>query len=264
MMVRPSRSSFALLALAISLATPATSSAQLGSLKKKVKEKITGNPSPASTPATNASPGDADAKARQDAWQHPVAITSSALDGFVKAIKAENAERAKYIASAPPSSALAKWNAYQMAKAKCASDQVKDDSTQARLQRTMMSQATAGHAENIKMYSDSMQAVGLARQARSQQCNALARPQLTDDDFKAVHAEEDREESVAATAGGFPPLVYSRLKERVIAYVLMPTGWKPSGYSPDELQAIDARRANLKSVLGSDFNSSGQRNTLGS
>lgn len=235
-MIRLSRSSFTLLALAFALASPATSSAQL----------------------------DADAKARQDAWQHPAAITSAALDGFVKAIKAENAERAKYIASAPPSSALAKWNAYQVAKAKCASDQVRDDSTEARLQRTMMAQASAGHAENIKLFTDSMQAVGLAGQARRQRCSALPRPQFTDDDFKAIHAEEDREESTAATAGGFTPLVYSRLKERVIAYVLLPTGWKPSGYSPDELQAIDARRAVLTSLLGNDFNNSGQRNSPGS
>jgi hypothetical protein len=260
MMVHIARSRLILLALAVALVSPATSSAQLAGLKKKMKDKITGD----TATAANTSSADADAKARQDSWQRPAAITSAALDGFAKAMKAENAERAKYIASAPPSNALAKWNAYQVAKANCASELVKDDSTLARLQRTMMAQASAGRAENIKLFTDSMQAVGLARQARSQRCNALPRPQFTEDDFKAVHAEEDREESMAAAAGGFTPLVYSRLKERVIAYVLMPTGWKPSGYSPDELRAIDARRAVLTPLLGSDFNNSGQRNSPGS
>jgi hypothetical protein len=262
-----SRRSFTLLAaLVVALLAPATSSAQFGSLKKKVKEKINGDaqPAAASTPSASTTTGDPDAKARQDAWQHPVAISSSTLDAFVKAMKAENAERAKYIASAPPTSAIGQWNAYIAAKAKCESDRVQEDSAQARLQRQMMTEATAGHAENIQKYTDSMTAIGKAGQERSQRCNSLARPTFTQEDYKAVHAEEDKEEVAGAAAGGISPFVYARLKERVIAYTLLPTGWKPAGYSPDELQAIDSRRAEIEPLLGKDFNSSGQRNPFGS
>lgn len=259
-----SRRSFTLLAVFIATMVPAASHAQLGSLKKKMKDKIGGDAQPASTPATTATAGDADAKARQDAWQHPVAITAAGVDGFVKAIKAENAERAKWLASAPPSSAIAQWNTYRTAKAKCRSDQEKDDSTQSRYQHSMMAEASAGHPEKIKPYTDSIQALGQLSQARSQRCSVLVQPKFSDDDWKAVHAEEDKEEAAAASVGGFTPLVYSRLKERVIAYVMMPSGWKPSGYTADELHAIDARRAELKPLLGNDFDTNGQRRSLGS
>jgi hypothetical protein len=262
-----SRMGLTLLAVAVALAAPATSSAQFGGLKKKLKDKVTGDSQPAvATPATPATSnaGDPDAKARQEAWQHPVAISSSTLDAFVKAIKAENAERAKYLASAPPTSAIGRSNAYHAEKAKCASDRVKDDSAQSRLQQKMMAEASAGHGENIQKYTDSIMAISTAGQARDQRCNALARPTITDEEYKAVHAEEDKEEAAGAAAGGLSPFVYARLKERVIAYTLMPTGWQPSGYSPEELKAIDARKTEIKPLLGRDFNNSGQRNPVGS
>jgi hypothetical protein len=265
-MLGSSRSNFTLLAVLVALSAPLTASAQFGALKKKVKDKINGEPQPAAT-STSSTPtpgGDPDAKARQDAWAHPVAISSSTLDSFIKAIKAENAERAKYIASASPTSAMGRWNAYQTTMAKCASDKVKDDSASIRLQRQMMAEATAGHAENIQKYTDSMTAIGKASQERSQRCSSTSRPTFTDEDFKAVHAEEDKEEAAGASAAGLSPFVYARLKERVIAYTLLPTGWKPAGYSPDELQVVDARRAEIKPLLGRDFNSSGQRNPVGS
>jgi hypothetical protein len=263
-MSRISRRSFTLLAVVIAAMAPATSHAQIGGLKKKMKDKITGDAQPASTPATTTTPSDADAKARADAWQHPVAITSSAVDGFVKAIKAENAARTKWFASAPPSSAIAQWNAYHVAKAKCKADEANDDSTQARYQRTMMAEASAGHPDKIQTYTDSILAYSKLAQARSDRCSALVQPKFSDDDWKAVHAEEDKEEAAAASVGGFTPLVYSRLKERVIAYMMMPSGGKPSGYTADELHAIDARRAELKPLLGSDFDSNGQRRSLSS
>lgn len=268
-MSRSTFGAFVAIAALASLAMPASAHAQIGGLlKRKAKEaainKALPKPAnPADSTAAAGTPGDAEAKARQDAWQHPVAITSAGVDGFVKAIKTENAERAKFLASAPATSPLGQWNTYQAGKAKCAADKVKEDSTQARYQRTMMAAASAGHPEKIKTYTDSIQAQGLASQARSERCDKLVRPQFTDDDFKAIHAEEDKEEAAGAAAAGLTPIVYSRLKERVIAYTLMPTGWKPSGYSPDELHAIDARGAELKSLIGSDFDNSGQRRSLG-
>ena len=186
------------------------------------------------------------------------------LDNFVKAMKAENAERAKFMAAAPPSSGFAKWNAYKTAKAKCASDQVKDDSTQARLQREMMAEATAGKADNIQKFTEAMTALGTAAQARSQRCNSLARPTFSQEDYNAAYAEDNREAAAGAAAAGNSPFVYARLKERVIAYTLMPGGWKANGYTADELHAIDARKPEIKSLLGTDFNSSGQRTPVGS
>ncbi|MEP7067229.1 MAG: hypothetical protein ABI889_14440 [Gemmatimonadota bacterium] len=268
-MSRSSRRSFTFLITLVALSAPATSRAQFGKLLKrkaaeKAIEKVAPTGDPAVPAAVAATPGDADRKAREDAWQHPVAISSSTLDAYLKGIKAENAARATYVASAPPTSAMGRWNAYQAEKAKCVSDKVKDDSAQARLQRKMMTEATAGHAENIQKYTDSMTAIGTASQERDRRCNGLARPDLTDDDYKAVHAEDDKEEATGAAAAGLSPFVYARLKERVIAYTLLPKSWKPSGYSPEELQAIDARRVEIKSAMGSGFNTSGQRNPVGS
>lgn len=265
-MSRSSFRRFAIVAITAAVFAPATSNAQFGRLKKKVAERITGDtaPAPAPAPAAASSTGDPNAKARQDAWEHPIAISSSTLDGFIKGLKVENAERANYVSSAPPTSAMGRWNAYQATLAKCASDRANDDSAQARLQRQMMTEARAGHGENIQKYTDSMTAINKAAQDRNQKCNEVARPSLSGDDYKAVHAEEEKEEAAGAAAAGLSPFVYARLKERVIAYTLMPAGGKPSGYSPDELKAIDARRAEIKPLLGRDFNSSGQRNPIGS
>jgi len=265
-MIRVPRWSVMPLAVAAALSSaPATSSAQFGGLKKKLKDKVLADSQPAAAaPATTASAGDPDAKARKDAWEHPVPITSAAIDGFVKAIKVENAERAKYVAAASPTSAIGKWNAYHAAKAKCASDQLLEDSASARLQQKMMAEASAGKADNIQAYTDTLTKMSQASQARSQRCNALARPQLTDADWQEARAQENKEEAAAAAVAGINPLVYARLKERVIAYALMPAGWKPSGYSPDELRVIDARKTEITPLLGKDFNSSGQRNSVGS
>lgn len=265
-MSRSSYRSFATVAVMVVLFAPVRSSAQFGRLKKKVAEKITGDTAPAAAaaPSASTSTGDPNAKARQDAWEHPVAISPSTLDAFIKAVKVENAERAKYAASAPPTSVMGRWNAYRATLAKCASDRAIDDSAQARLQRQMMAEARAGHGENIQKYTDSMTAMNKAAQDREQRCNEVTRPTLAGDDYKAVHAEEEREEAAGAAAAGLAPFVYARLKERVIAYTLMTSASKPSGYSPDELKAIDARRAEIKSLLGPDFNSSGQRNPIGS
>ena len=267
-MLGSSRSLAALAVVIVALAVPATSNAQFGRLKKKVQDKITGDTagkgSTSSASSTSGNSGDADAKARQDAWQHPVAISAASLDGFLKGMKAENAERAKYVASAPSTSAMGRWNAYQSEKAKCEAGRAKSDTAQMAIQKQMMAEASAGKSDNIQKYTDSMTALGRAEQARQQRCNSLVRPQFTEDDYKAVHAEEDREEAAGAAAAGISPFVYARLKERVIAYTLMPSGWQPSGYSPDELHAIDARKPEIKQLLGRDFNNSGQRNPVGS
>ena len=265
-MLGSSRRTLAALAvIAVALATPATSSAQFGRLKKKVQDKITGDSAgkASATSSTSGNGADADAKARQDAWQHPVAISSATLDGFLKGMKAENAERAKYVASSP-TSPIGQWNSYQSEKAKCEAGRGKADSAQMAIQKAMMAEASTGKSENIQKYTDSMTALGRAEQARQQRCNSMARPQFKQEDYTAIHAEEDREEAAGAAASGLSPFVYARLKERVIAYTLMPSGWQPSGYSPDELHAIDAHKADIKQLLGRDFNNSGQRNPVGS
>ncbi|HEY8309109.1 MAG TPA: hypothetical protein VIG47_01070, partial [Gemmatimonadaceae bacterium] len=159
-MLGSSRSLAALAVVVIALAVPATSNAQFGRLKKKVQDKITGDTASTSSSASSASSasgssGDADAKARQDAWQHPVAISAASLDGFLKGMKAENAERAKYVASAPPTSAMGRVNAYQSEKAKCEAGRARADSAQLAIQKQMMAEATAGKSENIQKYTDS-------------------------------------------------------------------------------------------------------------
>lgn len=248
------------LAASLALAIPATSHAQFGGLRKKVKDKIAGDPQPAAAPASGAA-GDADAKARKDAWDHPVAISGTTLDNLAKGIKAEQATRATYAST--PTSPLGRWNSYQAAKAKCAADQVQVDSAMARLQRKMMVEATAGHADAIQPIQDSIQKVIAAGTARNQQCSALQKPTFTSEDYTAIHAEEDKEDAAGAAASGLSPLVYARLKERVIAYVLLPNGWKATGYSADETQTLDAHRAELRKSLGDVYNYSGYRNPIG-
>lgn len=248
------------LAASMALAIPATSHAQFGGLKKKMKDKIAGNPQPAAASSSGSS-SDADAKARQDAWQHPVAITASSLDAFTKALKAEQAERAKYTST--PGTPLARWNDYQTSKAKCAADEANTDSAMSHLQQKMMAEAKPGHEAAIASLQDSMQKVISGGTARAQKCNALEKPTFTEQDYTAVHTQEDRESAVGAAASGMSPMVYARLKERVIAYVLLPSGWKANGYTPGELQTIDAHRADLKKMVDGKYDNTGNRRPVG-
>ena len=90
-----------------------------------------------------------------------------------------------------------------------------------------MAEATAGQGgEHPEVHGLDDRARQGRAGTRSQRCNSLARPQFTEDDYKAVHAEEDQEEAAgAAAAADLSPFVYARLKERVIAYALMPSRW---------------------------------------
>lgn len=254
-MSRLARWSSIALAASFALAIPGTAHAQFGGLKKKVKDKIAGDPQPAAAPA-----GNADAQARKDAWDHPVAIGSTSLDAFTRGLKAEQAERAKYAATA--GTPVARWNAYLAAKAKCDADQAHADTTMLRLQQKMVAEATAGHAAAIQPLQDSMQAVMSSSTAIGQRCSAIQKPTFTSEEFAALHTEEDKEDAAGAAASGMSALAYARLKERVVAYVLMPPGWKANGYTADETQAMDAHRVELRK-LSVDYNASGYRNPLG-
>jgi hypothetical protein len=256
----------AAIALLTALATPATSHAQFGKLiKKKVAEtainKALPQPAaPADTQAARRSADDADRKARQDAWAHPTPITAANLGNFVTAIRAEQAERAK--ASAVAGSPLGKMTQYMSARATCRRELARDDTASKKMQVEMQALVSAGKADALQAYSMKIQKFTNDHIALANRCNSLVKPELTDADFALIRAEDAHEDSVGAAAGGFTSLEYGRLRERVIAYTLMPTSWTPSGYAPAEIQAIDARRVELKKLLGTDFANSGQRNSL--
>ncbi len=248
------------LAASMALAIPTASHAQFDGLKKKMKDKITGDPQPAAASPSD-SPSDADAKARQDAWQHPVTITAATLDNFNKGLNAEQATRATYAAA--PGSPLGRWNVYLSSKAKCSANEANADTAMLHVQQKIMAEATAGHAAAIAPLQDSMQKIISGAQARAQTCNGLEKPTFTQAEFTAMHAEEDKEDAAGAAASGLNPLVYARLKERVISYVLMPDGWKANGYTPDELQTIDAHSAALKKILVNQYDNSAYRKSIG-
>jgi hypothetical protein len=107
--------------------------------------------------------------------------------------------------------------------------------------------------------NEKLSKINTDRIALSQRCDALKQPELTDADFALIRAEDAHEDSVGAAAGGFTSLEYGRLRERVVAYAFMPASWKPSGYSADEPKAIDARRVEIRKLVGADFENSGQR-----
>ena len=250
------------------LAIPATSHAQFGKLiKKKVAEtainKALPQPAaPADTQAARRAADEADRKARQDAWEHPTPITATNLGNFVTAIRAEQAERAK--AAAVPSSPLSRSTQYSTAKATCTREAAQNDTAMKKMEADMQALVAAGKTDALQSYYVKAQKKTAEHVALMNRCNALVKPELTDADFARIRAEDAHEDSVGAAAGGFTSLEYGRLRERVIAYTLMPASWTPSGYAPAEIQAIDTRRAELRKLLGNDFNNSGQRNSLGS
>lgn len=265
-MSRIAHGALAAIAVFTALAIPATSHAQFGKLiKKKVAEtainKALPQPAaPADTQAARRSADEADRKARQDAWSHPTPITATNLGNFMTAIRAEQAERAK--AAAVPSSPLSRVTQYSTAKATCTREAARNDTVMKKMQTDIQALVSAGKTDALQAYYVKLQKTTADHVALMNRCNALVKPELTDADFALIRAEDAHEDSVGAAAGGFSSLEYGRLRERVIAYTLMPASWTSSGYAPAEIQAIDARRAELKKLLGGDFDSSGQRVSL--
>lgn len=254
------------LAALTSLATPTTSHAQFGGLIKKkiaqtaVSKALPQPEAPADTQAARRSAEAADYKARQNAWAHPTPITTANLGNFVTAIHAEQAERTKGMSSAD--SPLARVSQYNTAKKKCTHDLAASDTMFQQRQADAAKQVQAGNSEALAALYKNMPKLQADRSALATRCEALKRPELTDADFALIRAQEAHEDSVGAAAGGFSSLEYGRLRERVIAYVLMPSSWKPSGYAAAETQAIDARRTELRKLLGDEFENSGQRVSL--
>ncbi|HEV7706435.1 MAG TPA: hypothetical protein VGO46_19215 [Gemmatimonadaceae bacterium] len=265
-MLRNAPSAISAIALLAALALPATSHAQFGGLIKKkltqtaINKAMPQPAAPADTQAARRAADEADRKARQDAWAHPTPISAENLSNFFTAIRAEQAERAK--AASTPGSPLTRSVEYSTAKAKCTHDLAQSDTLVQQLQVAMQKEATSGKTAGLQAYYQKLAKINTDRIALSQRCDKLVRPELTDADFAVIRAVDAREDSVGAAAGGFTSLEYGRLRERVIAYALMPSSWKPSGYAPAELQAIDARRAEIKKLLGNDFANSGQRVSL--
>jgi hypothetical protein len=256
------RAVVAITALAV-LAIPASAHAQFGGLIKKkiaqtaINKAIPQPTAPADTQAQRRAADDADRKARQEAWSHPTPITATNLGNFMTAIHAEQVERAK--AASSPDSPLGRSMQYSAAKAKCTHDLAASDTAMKKVQADMQRDVTAGKTASLQTGYAKISKLNTDHIALSQRCDALKKPELTDADFALIRAEDAREDSVGAAAGGFTSLEYGRLRERVIAYALMPAAWKPSGYSPEELKAIDARRVEIRKLLGSDFENSGQR-----
>lgn len=265
-MSRNALGALAAIAILTALAIPATSHAQFGKLiKKKVAEtainKALPQPvAPADTQATRRTAEEADRKARQDAWAHPTPITTANLGNFVTAIRAEQAERTK--AAAVPGSPLGKSTQYSTAKATCTRELAHNDTVRKKMETEMQALAAAGKVDALQTYLSKTQKITSDQVALMNRCNSLVKPELTDADFALIRAEDAHEDSVGAAAGGFTSLEYGRLRERVIAYTLMPPSWQPSGYASAEIQAIDARRAELRKLLGNDFANSGQRVSL--
>jgi len=265
-MSRNAYGALAAIAVLTALAIPATSQAQFGKLiKKKVAEtainKAMPQPAaPADTQAARRTAEEADRKARQEAWAHPTPISAANLGNFVTAIRAEQAERAK--AAAVLGSPLSRSTQYNASKATCTRELAHNDTILKKMETEMQALAAAGKIQAMQAYILKAQKASNDQVALANRCNALVKPELTDADFALIRAEDAHEDSVGAAAGGFTSLEYGRLRERVIAYALMPASWSPSGYAPAEIQAIDARRVELKKLLGNDFANSGQRVSL--
>lgn len=258
---------FIALAALTSLAIPATSHAQFGGLIKRkiaqtaINKAIPQPAAPADTQAQRRTTEDADRKARQQAWDHPTPITAGNLGNFMTAIRAQQAERAK--AAAVSGSPLGRIGKYDTGKRQCARDLAVHDTALKKLQKEIEAVAASGKYEKLGDYTERVTRSNNEQVALSTKCSAIQKPELTDADFAVIRAEDAHEDSVGAVAGGFTSLEYARLRERVVAYVLMPASWKPSGYSADELKVIESRHAEIRKSLGNDYDSAGQRNSVG-
>lgn len=252
------------LVTAIAVVVPATADAQLGGLIKrkiqdKAAEKVADKAVEKATGESRSEPkyGASSASAVPTFNAEILEITPPVLERFVTGYKADKAERAKMMELKKKEGDLA---AARDAKEACQEKLQKALEKQSRqltpeaqrLAIAYQSSVMKGEAKQAGVYYDSLMTM-LYPNAKKDECGGSGADEA--DALEQLQNAETEIEKAGALAGKFSFRQYAIMRERVAAYVV--SKGKLKAYSATEIQAMDAKMAELSALLGDDFGPGG-------
>jgi hypothetical protein len=233
--------------VALAIATPA--SAQIGGLKKKLKEKA--GQEDASRAADSASEGPAEGAAPGDPGGM-IVLSDDVVNRLLAGLKAGQAEREAASKEDTPYGRYQKAEAaYALAQPKCqagqqtfpqraAANQKMLDQYSALTEKMVAAQSKQDY-KLMAIYQDSAMAM------QDPSCT-VKKPEQPKDYYEVQRDIDSRAEKQEIKVSGFAPNELAMVKERTIAILQGAT--PPGDASPTEKSAVSAKSAELKPLLG--------------
>jgi hypothetical protein len=232
---------------AIAIATPA--SAQIGGLKKKLKEKAGQENAPRAADSASESPAEGAAPGDQGGM---IVLSEDVVNRLLAGLKAGQAEREAASKEDTPYGRYKKGEvAYAVAQPKCqaaqqafpqraAANQKMLDKYSAFTEKMVAAQSKQDY-KLMEIYQDSLMAM------QDPSCT-VKKPEQPKDYYEAQRDIDRRAEKQEIKLSGFAPNELAMVKERTIAIL---QGATPAGdASPTEKSAVSAKSAELKQLLG--------------
>jgi hypothetical protein len=256
-----------LLALAV---TAAPGHAQLGGLKKKIKEQIDARSKPATGAAAPGTQGAAQGAAQNGSEvplttsyytpSNKIPITPAVVDQFLAGLRAEVAERDRIAAAKSTDANVVKFWRRHDRKVYCDSVMKNVDADLAAAQRSMQTASSEAQMNAaVKKITD-------LNMLKNKGCDAGEAPEMVQSFFDNLRVAETGLDATGASASGLSRGQYAYLRERIAALALLdarvvgPGGsGEPMGYAASEMAAVRARSAALVPLLLRDFIPTGER-----
>jgi hypothetical protein len=261
------RSGSILAAALLLLAVASPAHAQLGGLKKRLKDKVDG------TTATKGAPATGDGPVYKAADK--IAVTGGTLDQLVAGLRAERAERDRLMAAPTTNPDLLAYFKRQDQRAHCDSVKASVEIQRAALDqqaKDMMATATRDATQNPQAFRqktlEMTQKMQALQQQQQQACDLGQKQNTPQSFFDALKSAQSQQDAIGAKASGLTVQQYAYLRERVVAVMLfeadrarghydIPTSY--NGYSADEVAAIRSRASTIRTLVARDFDTNGDR-----
>jgi hypothetical protein len=232
---------------ALAIATPA--SAQIGGLKKKLKEKAGQEEASRAADSASESPAEGAAPGDQGGM---IVLSEDVVNRLLAGLKAGQAERERAAKEDTPYGRYKKAEvAYAVAQPKCqaarqtfpqraAANQKMLDKYSALTEKMVAAQSKQDF-KLMEIYQDSLMAM------QDPSCT-VKKPEQPKDYYEAQRDIDTRAEKQEIKVSGFAPNELAMVKERTIAILQGAT--PPGDASPTEKSAVSAKSAELKQLLG--------------
>lgn len=249
----------AVLAVALLSMHTAAAHAQLGGLKKKIKEQIAGKQAVTASP-NGATAGSTPLPTSYYTPANRIAITPAVVDQFITGLRAEVAERDRIAAAKATDANVVKFWRRHDRKVYCDSlAKNADASVEAAVKAMQQASTEAQLSAATRRMQD-------ANAAKNGQCDPGEPPDMVQSFFDNLRTAETGLDATGASAAGLSRGQYAYLRERIAALALLdarvtgPGGsGTPKDYGAPEMAAVRARAAVLVPLLLRDFIPTGER-----
>jgi len=247
----------------VAVLAPASAQAQIGGLLKKAKQKVIGSSDSSSsqaaaTPASSASSGNA---CGLSCLEQHLAITPDLVDRFIKAMRAELAERDR-LEREHANDGVGRLYAARDFVVHCDSLHRADSVYQAGL----IKRAYGGG--DVKVAAAAMQELAQLPQRQQDSlhllCQNKSAPHQDANFYTLLQSVQARQDTVGALAGGFTVLEFTAAVEKIAGYALSGGNHNrinPNEYPPSAMSAMDGRMSELIPLLKREFNLNGTHET---